>query len=99
MSDQLEKMGLDYEVIEAVNGHALTQEQIETMCNMDRIREWSSLMTPGMIGCSLSHYKVYCEMVERSIPEALILEDDTQLHSHLPKVLRDIQRGFVSKTI
>jgi glycosyl transferase, family 25 len=36
-------------------------------------------LSPGELGCYLSHQKVYRAMIDRGISQALVLEDDTEL--------------------
>lgn len=47
---------------------------------------WSRDVTPGEVGCSLSHYSIWKYMVEKQIPSMLILEEDF----HPVKELKDI---------
>ena len=48
-----------------------------------------SLLSPGELGCSRSHQKVWRMLGEQNIAAALILEDDVVLSRHLPAVLAD----------
>ncbi|OIV46917.1 hypothetical protein BK025_08070 [Sodalis sp. TME1] len=82
---QLNKLNLQYEVVEAVDGRALSNEEI-----MQHTRELNYACKPGEIGCSLSHLKVYRKIVEYNIPYALILEDDIQLSADLPLILTEL---------
>ncbi|OIV47205.1 hypothetical protein BK025_05995 [Sodalis sp. TME1] len=82
---QLNKLHLPYEFIEAIDGHALTLEEIR-----QHTRPLNYAFKLGEIGCSLSHLKVYREICERGIPKALILEDDAQLTDDLPLVLNEL---------
>jgi glycosyl transferase, family 25 len=91
MKKQLETIGLQHEFFSAVDGRQLTPAQLEQMCNMEVVNNWAELLTPGMIGCSLSHYHLYKKMVDENIKFALILEDDTRLSPQLPKVLYEIE--------
>lgn len=40
-------------------------------------------LTPGMIGCYLSHYAIYKEIVEQGTPYAIIFEDDATMHPRI----------------
>lgn len=96
MKQQLDSLNIAHEFFPAVDGRKLTESQMEEMCNMAVVREWSHLLTPGMIGCSLSHYHVYKKMVEENIELAFILEDDTFLSSRVPNVLTEIERKIAA---
>jgi glycosyl transferase, family 25 len=91
MKEQLNQLGLEHEFCEAVDGRKLTEKDFEVMCDMKKVKEWPDLFTPGMIGCTLSHYKVYKHMVERAVPYALILEDDTKLSPDIAGVLSNVE--------
>jgi glycosyl transferase family 25 len=94
MKAQLDKLSLPHEFFPAVDGRKLSPTQLEEMCNMEVVRQWSELLTPGMIGCSLSHYHVYQKMIAEQIPYALILEDDVWLSPRVPRVLRWVEEKF-----
>ncbi len=82
---QLNKLNLDYEVVDAIDGRALSNEEIT-----QHTHELNYACKPGEIGCSLSHLKVYRKILEHNIPCALILEDDVQLTDDLPLVLTEL---------
>jgi glycosyl transferase, family 25 len=99
MARQLDTLPVEYEFIEAVDGRKLTNEQIEASCDMNQVRAWPELLTPAMIGCSLSHYKVYLEIVNRKIPYAVVLEDDTYLTPQFLPIVARIQKALVGEEI
>lgn len=49
----------------------------------------ASPLSPGELGCSRSHQKIWQLMVEQHVAAALILEDDVLLSKQLPAVLDD----------
>ena len=71
---ECEKWNLNYEVIKAVNGKLINPQDIN--CYPD------SYLTPGEIGCSLSHINIYREIVRKKIAWSLVLEDDVLLQNH-----------------
>jgi glycosyl transferase family 25 len=99
MHNQLRTLGLQHEFFPAVDGRKLTQSQLEEMCNMEVVRAWRELLTPGMIGCSLSHYHLYRKMEDEGIQIACILEDDTRLSPGVPQVLAGVQQAYKQGTI
>jgi glycosyl transferase family 25 len=71
--EHLRGLGIDYEFIDAVRGDALDPTYRKEVNPTEN-------MTPGALGCYISHTKIYERIIENSIPVALILEDDTVLH-------------------
>ncbi|AHF76688.1 Lacto-N-neotetraose biosynthesis glycosyltransferase [Sodalis praecaptivus] len=71
---QCQHYSLDYEFIEAINGHLLSGEDI-----MQHTRRINYATRPGEIGCALSHIHIYRLICERGLKQALILEDDAKL--------------------
>lgn len=73
---QLRALGLDGTRIEAVTAAECGEVP-------------GSPLSPGELGCSRSHQKLWRLLNEQNIPAALILEDDVLLSEHLPGVLAD----------
>lgn len=66
------RYALDFELVEAADGGALTpEERRRALFDPD-----NNPLSAGEIGCALSHLKVYRKIVDQDIPAALILEDD-----------------------
>lgn len=88
MRNQLDAMGLDYQLVSAVDGDRLTQEQVdEVYSEADALRYLFRPLTRGEIGCAMSHISVYREMVREGIETMLILEDDVVLEQATVQVL------------
>jgi len=83
MQRELHKTGMEYEFIEAVDGTEcdLEDSSISSPISLGRgliqqgawrgARYW-----PGVLGCALSHLKVYRKILEDGAEVALVLEDD-----------------------
>lgn len=99
MEKQLKRLALDYEFFPAVDGRRLTEQQMTEMCNMEVIKQWADLLTPGMIGCSLSHYNVYQRMIRDEINYAFILEDDTLLSDEVPLIIERVEEKMKNKEL
>jgi len=82
ISAHLNKFGVEFEFVDAVEGKALPAGEIEGMLAP------GASMTPGQVGCYLSHLETYRRIVERKIPVSLILEDDARLSVSALKLLR-----------
>lgn len=88
---QLSQLSIEPNFIEAVDGSLLTPEELENKV-IGR-----NYLSPGEIGCALSHLKIYQIMIEEHIPYALIFEDDIQLSPMFtPNVLTQIE-SFLQK--
>lgn len=77
---ELQKTGLDYEIITAVDGRALDLHDAATV--------HPSLLTQfpfpaSTAGCALSHLQVYERIIADGLDEALVLEDDVTLPADL----------------
>lgn len=95
MQEQLDRFGIDFEFFDAVNGRELSDEDkslcsfgdstILTCTGNHRVRIDCAL-SPGEIGCALSHLKVYQQVAtwltdERNADTvAVILEDDAVIN-------------------
>jgi glycosyl transferase, family 25 len=80
MEKQLDKLDIPYKIFDAVKGADITGEEIERYYDMDYYNARPGHFTPGAIGCTLSHYFIYQEMLADNIDVAVILEDDMILH-------------------
>jgi glycosyl transferase family 25 len=80
-------LGVPFELIDAVDGRALTPEQHR------RYSRWRARFTIGRdltlgdVGCSLSHLAVYERMLADAVPEVLVVEDDVEPTPALVDVL------------
>lgn len=77
---QLEKSQLAFTWLDGVNGRALDAETVARVYSVERaVSEGGRPLSPGEIGCALSHQKIYELMLAEDIPLALVLEDDAAL--------------------
>ena len=88
--DQLKKYGLDARAFEGTDGY-----QAQTLVQQQNLklwpysvkgrrldaqdRDWNKLSRPGVIGCFLSHYRLWQQCAELGEPIA-IFEDDVRLY-------------------
>ncbi|KAL0966758.1 hypothetical protein UPYG_G00299770 [Umbra pygmaea] len=75
-------LGIDVALTEAVDGKALNSSQLQAM-GIDMLPGYKDpysgrVLTRGEIGCFLSHYNVWKQVVERGLQRALVLEDDVR---------------------
>ncbi len=81
ISQHLTDLGIEYRIIDAVDGKTLTTSQIAEKTAPGKH------MHPGAVGCYLSHINVYEIIRDENIEVALVLEDDTRLDSRVWNLL------------
>lgn len=73
MAEHLDRIGIEYEMVDAVDGRALSAEYVASVvapgCDLTR----------GMIGCNLSHWELSKKLLASDRDVALFLEDDARL--------------------
>ncbi len=90
MADQLHKLKLDYEFVDGVIGRDYYDDPaFYDKAKALRIEKRS--LTPGELGCALSHQKIYRQIINDKLPYALIFEDDAEFSPDLPKVLSSLE--------
>lgn len=92
-SKQLADLGLMAERFSAVYGKSLSQEQVDACYDRElNKRKFRRPLSPGEIGCYLSHRALWQKMADEQIPVAVILEDDIEAESGLTEALQQISR-------
>lgn len=80
ISGHLEELGLEYEIIEAVDGRAMSAEETARAVDSKKVqRVLGRQLLPVEVGASLSHRKVYEKQVAEGRESVVILEDDAVL--------------------
>ncbi len=86
---ELDRLDLDYELVEAVDGRELGPEELSAIYNPSAAVELIRReLTLGEVGCSLSHLRLYQRQVEEGHEEVVILEDDVNIDPSFPDILR-----------
>jgi glycosyl transferase family 25 len=95
MTKQLRALNLAFTVVEALDGRHLSPED-QRLYSKERAVKFSKReLTPGEIGCALSHARMWERMVREKLKEVLILEDDILIGETFPEILRN--RGRLPK--
>ncbi|XP_077308782.1 procollagen galactosyltransferase 2 [Lithobates pipiens] len=98
MLRSLYELQIQAKIFDAVDGKALNTSQLKAL-NIDVIPGYHDpysgrTLTRGEIGCFLSHYYIWKEVIERGLEQALIIEDDVrfeyQFRSKLLKLMHDV---------
>ena len=91
MVDQCNRLHVDYELFDAVDGQLLTEGEISHYCDINAVRNHSGYYASnGMLGCSISHYLVLNKMVEQNLEYAFIIEDDALLPKNINDILTEL---------
>lgn len=94
IQERLGKLGLEFEIVNAIDGRKLTESEI-----ILSTRPLSYAIERGEIGCSLSHLSVYARMIADDVSSALILEDDAIPSQDLPDILKHLEREPVNEPL
>lgn len=81
IQSHLDSLGIQFEWFDAIRGDELSppyRQQVNPAGNM----------SPGQLGCYLSHIHIYERIIAQALPVALILEDDTVLHPSLTTLIK-----------
>lgn len=77
----LDALGLTWERVPGIEGKKLPPEQLAALNPHPAPHgEWFRPLTPGEIGCFLSHLRCWQLIAERGIDCGLVLEDDFDVH-------------------
>lgn len=90
----LKEMGIEYTYFEAVDGKTLndeiiSQKGIKFMVGYEDPYH-KRPMKMGEIGCFLSHYMIWQQMIERNLKEVLILEDDIKFEPYFTERAEEV---------
>ena len=87
--DKLKEAGVSAERISAVDGRLLTEEERQRITTWDKNAFFKPL-SPGEVGCFLSHIAAAERIVKEGWPLAVVLEDDFELHPNFRNLLTKI---------
>lgn len=96
---EVEKCGLDYELVKAIDGSALSEDELELLCDMDTVRRAPEWLNRGIIGASLSHLSTYKKILEEGHEIALILEDDMILPDNFQEIISNVEKNIRNNEI
>lgn len=81
--------GLSFEFVDAIYGKDLTEIQLSSLNLQSAQQRLNRKLSPGEIGCTLSHLKAYGKLVSNNYEWACILEDDAILDSRFIDFIRE----------
>jgi glycosyl transferase family 25 len=92
MTQQAAKLGLEFQQFEATVGKALNEQELTQWYNPHaNLKKYHRNMTPGEIGCYVSHMRIWEKMVAENINFCLVLEDDIIIDEQLTDIIATFQ--------
>lgn len=88
METQLEREGLEYEIITAREPQDISKEEVSLNYNTGAVYQ------PNEIACSASHKTVYRKIIDQGIDKAMIMEDDVVLPHGFKKIIEKMNEGM-----
>ncbi|XP_036389521.1 procollagen galactosyltransferase 1-like [Megalops cyprinoides] len=90
----LHQQGITCKIVNAVDGRALNVSQIHDM-GIHMLPGYSDPyhgrpLTKGELGCFLSHYNIWNEIVERGLKVSLVIEDDLRFEVFFKRRLQNL---------
>lgn len=93
MLDLVKKYFSNYSIFEAVYGKELSTEYTNNLLDFTKMQKYLKRnLTAGEVGCSLSHIKIYEDMINNDTEKALILEDDISFDNNLLEIINNIEK-------
>lgn len=89
MKNRLNNLGLNFEFIKAIDGNTLSEVDLSVYSKTFAVRDFGRELTPGELGCAISHIRMWQKLVDSEHGEALILEDDVLIGWALIQVLNN----------
>jgi GR25 family glycosyltransferase involved in LPS biosynthesis len=84
----------NYEIYKAVDGKELSETEINKLLSITSLHSLNveannhkNIRTKGAIGCYLSHYNLWNEMIKRNYDNILIIEDDVEAEYNYDEII------------
>lgn len=97
----LYEQDIDVKIADAVDGKALNTSHLKAL-HIEMLPGYHDpysgrILTRGEIGCFLSHYNIWKEVVDQGLKKVLVLEDDNRFKPHfrrkIAKLMEDIEQN------
>ena len=88
-AQQLDDAGLSFERIDAVDGSSMSADKLSELYQFAKSDYYKEL-SPGEIGCCLSHQQVCKKIIEDKLDFAVVLEDDFVLQDTASKAIQTL---------
>ncbi|MCH9664364.1 MAG: glycosyltransferase family 25 protein [Gammaproteobacteria bacterium] len=100
IKERLDGLGLKFELIDATDERQGLSDAELSLLGLSSQSDYKPSLTPGALGCLISHLRCYQKLLSSSSEYALILEDDAELGQDFIRILDSIlsmrpERGFL----
>lgn len=86
---QFSDLGLDFQLIDAVNGKSLSQQEIDNVYDSKKNKlHYKAPLVPSEIGCYLSHYNAWQKIANGSKEGGFVFEDDFNANDDFLNVIK-----------
>lgn len=99
ITSEAKRHHLDFEIVKAVDGSEMSDEEIESVSDMEIVRKHPDWLSRNMIATALSHRQVYERIMCGEDTAALILEDDVKLAPGISTLLHRLEENLVNAEI
>lgn len=96
ITHQLNQVSQKFEVIEGVDWQNIDPSLLPKTTKNFKIKNSFRTLTPGQIGCNLSHRKILKWLVNSSEKMVAVLEDDIRLSKEFPEVLNTLEKSPIN---
>lgn len=97
IEEQMRRQSIPFEFIDAIDGKLLQKSDVRIQ--WDEVKKFPVWLTPGALGCSLSHLAAYEKIVQLNLPYAIILEDDCVLLESFSIVLQELSSLMTENSV
>lgn len=88
---------LDYVIWPATEGRRLSEQEIAEVADLNAFtKRYGRMATLPALGCSISHCRIYDDMISKGIDRALILEDDAILAHDFQNIVAKVDHYLAS---
>lgn len=96
VNDQCKRLKITYERIEGIDGKMLDLDKLDKTLITDRgktyakgenKKRWGLTLTPGAVGCALSHKKIWDQIGDEPI---IVLEDDINISDKFQSAIEEM---------
>lgn len=96
---QLNRLKLDFELIDAVDGKLIEETEKKKLVDGKYLDCTKYCFNDGEIGCALSHLNIYKKISDEEIEHALILEDDVLLPDNILDILDELDSEIANDEV
>ncbi len=91
LSQRFKALGVVFHLFPAVNGKSLDLTALANYPLEKRLRHYGKPLSPGEIGCYLSHYQLWQKLLVGPHEQMVIVEDDIEIPDDFPEILQSLQ--------